>query len=308
MMSGKFYIDDKDAFTEYGIYVKDSGYNELVAFPPLKSFKYNDWQEEDGIETDLSEPVLNTKEFSMKIVLSGADYRWGGFIELLSDKAYHVFYFSEIERTYRLRLVSNPNLDAAAYLGFVTLKFADDFPLDGYTYAEPKSTISEYGDYEFDGKLFTDYGVRVLEGTLNEIEKSPAIKQNLLRNIGTSKGAIYDGKQVTYKTKDVKVNCLMRAKTLAELWHNYDALLYDLVRPEERLLYVDETGYEYPCHYKSCSVSEFYATEKIWLKFTITLVFTSFRLEDDEYVLATESRDIVMTEDGEFVIDLRKNL
>lgn len=306
MMSGRFYIDGKDAFTEYGVYVQEGGYNELVAYSALKQIKSNDWQEEDGIEADLSNPTLNTKEFSMKIVLSGADYRWGGFIELLSDKAYHVFDFREIERTYRLRLVSNPNLDAAAYIGFVTLKFADDFPLDEYTYAEPKSAIPQYGDYELDGKLFTDYGVRVLEGTLNEIEKSPVIKQNLLRNIGTNKGAIYDGKQVTYKTKDVKVNCLMRAKTLPELWHNYDALLYDLVRPEERHLYVDETGYEYPCHYKSCSVSEFYASEKIWLKFTITLVFTSFRIEDDEYLLASESGEWIMTEDGEFAIDLRE--
>ena len=35
-MSGRFYIDGKDAFTEYGIYVQEGGYNELVAFPPLK--------------------------------------------------------------------------------------------------------------------------------------------------------------------------------------------------------------------------------------------------------------------------------
>ena len=32
MMSGRFYIDGKDAFTEYGIYVQEGGYNELVAF------------------------------------------------------------------------------------------------------------------------------------------------------------------------------------------------------------------------------------------------------------------------------------
>ncbi len=71
MMSGRFYIDGKDAFTEYGIYVQEGGYNELVAFPPLKAVTSNDWQEEDGIEPDLSEPTLNTKEFSLKIVLSG---------------------------------------------------------------------------------------------------------------------------------------------------------------------------------------------------------------------------------------------
>ena len=282
MMSGRFYIDGKDAFTEYGIYVQEGGYNELVAFPPLKAVTSNDWQEEDGIEPDLSEPTLNTKEFSLKIVLSGMDYRF--------------------------RLVSNPNTDLATHLGFITIKLADDFPLDGYTYKEPESTVPGSDYYELDGKPFSVYGVHVLEGTLNEIEKSPNVKTSLLRNINKLNGALYDGEKVTYKAKDVKINCLMKAASLTELWRNYNALLYDLVRPEQRLLYSDETGYEYPCHYKSCSVSEFYASDKIWLKFTVTVCFISFRLEDDEFVLATETRDLVVTEDGEFAIDLRKRI
>lgn len=305
-MSGRFYIDGKDAFSEYGIYVQEGGYNELVAFPPLKAVTSNDWQEEDGIEPDLSEPTLNTKEFSLKIILSGKYYRWGGFIELLSDKAYHDFDFREIGRTRRVRLVSNPNTDLAMLLGFITIKLADDFPLDGYAYKEPESTVSGSDNYELDGKPFSYYGVRVLEGTLDEIEKSPDVKTCLLRNIKKLNGALYDGEKVTYKAKDVKINCLMKAASLTELWRNYDALLYNLVQPEQRMLYSDETGNEYPCHYKSCSVSEFYGSDKIWLKFTITLCFISFRLEDEEFVLATETRDLVVTEDGEFAIDLRK--
>lgn len=306
MMEGRFFIDGKDAYTEYGVYVEEGGYNELLKYPSLKSVDTNDWQEEDGIEPDLMDTRLDVKEIALKIILSGTYYRWGGLIETLSDKAYHTFDFKEIGRSYRLRLVSNPNTELAARLGFVTLKLADDFPLDGYTYAEPESTVGTYGDYELDGRPFTDYGVRVLEGTLDEVEKSPDVKTNLLRNIITLNGAIYDGENVTYKTKDVKVNCLMRAGTLQEFWRNYDALLYDLSKPEQRMLYVDETGYEYPCYYKSCSVSEFYASEKIWLKFTLTLCFTSFRLEDDEFLLASEAREIITTEDGEYAIDLGK--
>ena len=32
-MTDRFYIDGKDAFTEYGVFVQEDGYNELVAFP-----------------------------------------------------------------------------------------------------------------------------------------------------------------------------------------------------------------------------------------------------------------------------------
>ena len=303
-MTDRLFIDGKDAFTEFGVFVSEGGYNDLVAFPSLKSVKSIDWQEEDGIEADLSAPVLDTKEFSMKFVFTGKNSRYGGFIELLSDKSYHTFNFREIGRTCRLRMVSHTNLDTDLFLGFVTLRLADDFPLDGYTYTAPVSTVPPYGDYEIDGHKLTDYGIRVLAGTLAEVEKSPAVKQNLLRNIGTQSGAIYDGERVTFKTKEVKIKCLMRAASLSELWRNYDALLYDLVRPDERFLYVDATGEEYPCHYKSCAVTEFYGTEKIWLAFTLTLVFTSFRLNGEEFVLSSESNEIIITEQDENAINL----
>ena len=44
------------------------------------------------------------------------------------------------------------------------------------------------------------------------------------------------------------------------------------------------------------------------IKYGSNLPFISFRLEDDEFVLATETRDLVVTEDGEFAIDLRKRI
>lgn len=304
-MEDRLYIDGLDAFTTFGVFVREDGYNKLVAYPPLKTVNSNDWHEYDGVEADLSDPALDTKSFEMGFAFTGTHVRFGAFLELISDKSYHSFHFKEIGRTYRLRLVSSPNLDRLNTLGIFSLQLADDFPLDGYTYAPPLSTIADSTDYDLDGRKLTDYGIRVLEGTLSEIEKSPAVKENLLRNIGTRDGAIYDGKQVTFSTKDVRINCLMRATTQSELWRNYDALLYDLTRPGERLLYSDATGYEYPCYYKDSTVSEFMASGKIWLQFSITLTFTSFRVDDDEYILASEKGAwIVLESDGDTAIDL----
>ena len=64
-MSGKLYIDGYDVYKQYGVYVTDGGWNTLVAMPPLKDVEKNDWQDEDGIEADLSNPVLNTREVSI---------------------------------------------------------------------------------------------------------------------------------------------------------------------------------------------------------------------------------------------------
>lgn len=277
MMTGRLYIDGKDIYAEYGVYVVQGGWNELIAYPSLKPIDSNDWQEMDGIEADLSAPVLDTREIQLKVAFTGVDSRFLALIRHLSDGAYHTFDCRCIERTYTLRLVAQPNLAVAHALGTTTLKFADDFPLLGYTYEKPASNMAAYNDYTFDGVNFTDYGVRVLKGTLDEVKKTPTVKTNLFRNISTQMGALYDGKNVTYKSKDVKINCLMRADTLDELWRNYDALLYDLIRPNERKLWVKELDKSFPFYYKSCQVTEFYPTDKIWLQFTLTVTFTTFR-------------------------------
>lgn len=307
-MKGRLYIDGNDAYTEYGVYVVKGGWNELIAYPPLKSVESNDWQELDGIEADLSAPMLDTREIQLKVAFAGLDNRFFTLLELLSDESYHVFECAYIKRRYRLRLVSQPNLAAAKVIGTATLKFADDFPLSGYTYKKPESNVAAYDDYTFDGVNFTTYGVRVLKGTLDEVMKTPTVKTNLLRNISTQAGALYDGKNVSYKNKDVKINCLMRADTLEELWRNYDALLYDLIRPNERKLWVDELGQEFLFYYKSCQVTEFYPTDKIWLQFTLTVTFTTvLRIGDGDVVLASEDKIIIFTQDDENAIDVQTN-
>lgn len=305
MMTGRLYIDGHDAYLQWGVYVVLGGWNDAIAYAPLKTVEFNDWQEEDGIEADLSDPKLNTKEISLNFAYAGLYSRFIEFVNLLADGAYHEFNCVHIRRQFTLRMTQMPNLDHAATLGFVSIKFSNDFPLKGYAYRKPSSSVMRAEDYLIDGVPFTDYGCRILKGSLSEVMKSAAVKPNLLRNIATQPGAIYDGAVVTFKSKDVKLNCLMRADTLDELWRNYDALLFDLIRPDERLLEVSELEQTFPCFYKSASVSEFYPDDKIWLAFTITLTFThSFRLEGDDYVLASEDGIIIFTEDGENAIEM----
>jgi hypothetical protein len=319
-MTGRLYIDGKDAYQEWGVYVTKDGYNELIAFPSLKSVDTNDWQEEDGVEPDLSDPKLDTHEVQVYLAASGAFSTFFTFLDFLSDGAYHIFDCRSIGRVYVLRLVSHPSYKMIRTLEKVTLKFADDFPLRDYTYQEPQSTMPDCEDYDIDEKLLSAYGIRVLQGTLDEIKRSAAVKQNLLRNIATESGAMYDGakiygqdtdgsqvvkdKNVRYKNKEVKLTCLMRAESLTGLWRNWDALLYDLIRPDERMLYCRDQEQTFPCYYKSCSVQEFYPDGRIWLKFTLTLVFfRDFRISDD-FILCTEDGTPVCTEDDEYAIDL----
>lgn len=299
-MKGRLYIDGTDVYATFGVYVISGGYNELVAFPPLKSVTSTEWQEEDGAEVDLTDPVLNTRDVQIKFAFGGLFARFCDFLALLSDGAYHEFNCAYIGRTYTLRLTQQPNLDIVRTLGTATLKFADDFPFSWYVPNSPDSSIIQSDAYKLDGLNLTQYGCHVLQGSLAEVMKSAQVKQNLLRNIPTKSGVIYDPKTVTYKTKEVKLKCLCRAETLSELWRNYDALLYDLTLPDEHILTVTELEQDFPFYYKSCSVSDFFPDGKIWLAFTLTLVFTgSFRLDGSDFVLSTEGGVVVATEDAD---------
>lgn len=306
MMRGRLYVDGYDVYARFGVYVADNGWASLVAYPPLKSYEQNDWQEEDGVEADLSAPVLNTREVSLTFAIAGIYSRYFDFVELLSDRAYHTFECAFVGRTYKLRLVSQSSRTYAVTFGLETLKFADDFPFYGYTYQAPSSRVLPCGDYLIDGLRTTDYGVRILQGSFAEVLKTAAVKQNMLRNIDTQTGATYDNEgAVTYKAKDVKLTCLLHADTLTELWRNYDALLHDLIQPEERTLHVTELEQDFPFCYKSCTVEEFCPTGRIWMKFALTVTFTrDFRIDENGMILAAEDGTPIITEDGGYFIDL----
>ena len=297
-MIGKLYIDGNDVWTQYGVFVVQGGYNDLVAMPPLKDVESNDWHEEDGVEADLSSPVLNSREVSIKFAVSGVFSRFVAFMTMLSDGAYHDFNCVSIGRQYRLRLVNENSRKIIRPLETVTLRFADDFParhiqrFESATRtaqnqeATPASTTTQVDDYYIDGRRLTAYGARVLQGSLAEIVKKPQVKKNMYRNIKTVSGAIYDGVNVHYQTKDAKLNLLFRAATLEELWNNFDALLFNLTRPYEHVLAVTATEEAFYCSYKSCSVQEFFPDGQIWLMVRLTLtVYSRVTSEDMEEAL-----------------------
>lgn len=317
-MNGQLYIDNIDIFARYGVMIEEGGHNGVLSYPSLKEPEQsNDWLEEDGIEVDLSDPQLNTKEFDIQFIAFN-EYMAGDFMALLSDGAYHAFQFNKIGKSFVLRLVDESSKTQYVKAERFTLKFADDFPLDSYTYIEPSSNTVDIQGYELDNRDFSEYGIMVLEGSEAQILKSPAVKQNLLRNLSNREGAIYDGQNVVFQQKEVVLNCCLIATDLDEFWRNYNAFLYDLirvnesidnegytVRSAERSLYYEATGEEYPCYYKTSKVSLFSPNGRIWCKFTLTLVFTSFRVGEDEFLLATEASELVATEDGEYYIDLK---
>lgn len=274
--SDRLYIGVADVLEYSYVCTAFGGFDELIAFPPLKTPPANDWHEERGFDPDLSDPVLDTREVTLR--LSATDQLdYYGAIGMLEVSPVIDVRATSIGRSWSLRFIAPTGGAHASTFG---LKFADDTPMQGYTYQPPNAekerewilSTSRRDDFvitESPKRSFADYGARVLGDVVDEMERRNEVKTGLLRKFSTKPGAFYDKDAMFFeKGGDRQVQLLMRADTLAELWRNYDALLFDLIRPGARRYK------EAPFYYSSCRVDKFIPDEpRPWLQFTLTLTF-----------------------------------
>lgn len=273
-MKGILYIDGIDAYDAYGISFSDISYDDLVCLPEMKPVAFNDWHEKNGIDPDLSAPVIAAKDVILNFYVSDSTSSYSAFLDALSDGSYHNFNFKEIGLSKRLRLKKSSNLKSILGLGSFSLTFSDDDPSDGLVYENPSSDIAKLGDYLLDSVDFAHYGIRMLNGTLDSILQRAEVKENLKRNISVISGVIYDDSEVRYKSRTAQLRCFMRASSASEFWRNRNALLHDLTKVGERTLTVSMIGKQIPCYYKKCDVKCFFPDRgKFWFEFTLSLEF-----------------------------------
>lgn len=323
MMKGKLYIDGKDAFEEYGVFVERFGYKALIQMPSFKTITTTEWDEYDGEEPDLTEPLLDSKTFGMQLCITnilGA----GDLYELISDKAYHIFQFVELGKSYKLRLVSNPSLSSFKNLGKITINFADDFPpyipdensdfeATEYNYPLDDAPLDKVPEgfkqkgYMLDDIDFSRFGIYIIDGTEDNIQKAPNVRENLAIKAKNLPGLKYDEEKVFYKAKDVAIKLFIHANGIDDFWRRWYSFFSTLLKPELHNFYKDTTLEDFDCYYKSNSVTKFdiLRSGNVWCEFTVTLRFTNSRPEANYIILATENSEIVITEEDEAQIILR---
>ena len=308
MANDRLIIDGTDARTAYGVIVVEDGLDDLLAWPASKAVDTASWAERDYIEADLSDLKLAGREASVNLALKGHMTDVEAFCSFLSGSIYRTWNMASVERAIRTRYIGAQSLEASATHQFFGVNLAVDTPLEGYTYTDPVSAINSVNEYSLDGRLLTDYGVRVLYGTLDSTAKPGSVKERLKRDISVLNGVLYDGAATNKKaTYDITLRCGLIDTTFSGLWRNYDALLYDLTRKNENVTYDTDKckrtvhsfrlNHDFECYYKSQSVREFWPDgSRIWLLFDVTLGVVG-----DMYVpnyLATEAGEWVKTENG----------
>lgn len=311
-MNGRLIIDGVDAWTTYGAWLADQGVNSLLSWPASKKVDTVSWAEKDGIEADLSDLKLAGREATVTFTMKNHPTDVEGFSAFLRGSVYRTWNLAALGRELTLRYISTPSLCASARYQDFSVRVAADTPMEGYTYAAPVSHIAPANDYSLDGALLTDYGVRVLQGTLDTTARPADVKERLKRDISTLDGVIYDGDaENTVKEREITLKCALIDPTLSGTWRNYDALLYDLTRKDttatfdtdqcKRILHSYRLKEDFECFYKSQSVTGFYPDGgKVWLLFNVVL--TVIGADNTIDLLGSEDTEYVVTETNSYKI------
>lgn len=278
-MAGNLYIDDINVFDSFGLHVEEQGYNSFIQWPPLKPVPYNDWYEEDGIDPDLSDPKLDRHTFYLRLSGTPSQSQIDALTTQLMSRGTHAI----IDWNFPWAITSAEFLGAKITnrlngLVRVDLTFVVNTPVLNNTTVTSNSNMPTCDDYKIDGKPFTDYGVRILSGTLASIDQMPQRKENYRYDVDNIDGVV-SGVTAECHTQayDATLHCLMRADTLSQLITNYRSLQYQLSRvPGEHYIDVKATNKRYPCYYQSQRVKRFFPDGKIWLEFDIVVkIFTT---------------------------------
>lgn len=278
MLTGLLLIDNTDVYSNYRLYVKN--YAPLLQMPQYKASSITtvDWHERDGLDADLSAPVLDGRQFQLQFHLAHPNAPSDAQVLLsdLTSQVYHTFTFPLLGKTYRLRLVTNPSFAQNARFDTLSLTFAEDDVTIPSTPPPSNATGMPTG-YILDDADFALYGCTVLKGTRDSFLRFAAPKEALWRSVGTLSGITYDGGDtVRLKTRDFTLNLHIRTATVADFWARWYALWSAVLAPEARIIKCD--GITFMCYYKSNAVSRFLPLSDggVWCDFSVTFAVTSY--------------------------------
>ena len=316
-MTGDTIINGTDIYATYGAFVHLDGYKGLVEWPASKSVEYNDWQEIDGIDVDLSSLHFESKTFPLTFGVKGNADAMRRFYAFLCTSPTMTCNFASIGLERTLRVVGMTDLDYAFAFSAVIVNFADDdSPLEGYTYVAPSAShVRANSAYTLGGKALSDYGITPLYGMLNKALIRPGVKPLLIRSTRFSDGATYDKNpklwngsawvisptvgEVTESAMELALTVGMTATSVASFWANYKAFLYDLTKQDEnasalekclRTLTIDGESDSIKGYYLSQTVDDFavFGNGYVMCKFTLSFMCTKYEQREPYLEISPE--------------------
>lgn len=120
MREGKLFINNRDAYTNYGVFLtptRGGAYDNISALltpPAIKAYTTVSYRERDGEETDVSMPRFEARDVSLRFAMvtdTEQEFRtrYKAFVDTLKSGLLDVR-VSEIGKTYKLYYLSCPGM------------------------------------------------------------------------------------------------------------------------------------------------------------------------------------------------------
>jgi hypothetical protein len=281
-------IDGINIATTYSATLLYGSLNSVIEYPSMKAPLKNDWAEFDGVEVDLTNPILDKKDIDLNLLI--AESKIDEFITFLKEKTYRIYHFDDLNTSFKLRCLELSDTQKIQGRCFIKLKLSDDFPLDGYVYEGVPSwyyfssttitfdrTDIFFGnkttgnsDLSISGISFSAYGISVLEGTKDSLEGVVKIKEKLEVKSKFISGVSVAEQVSKTKEYNATLKLFMNQDTNSFL-NNYKAFLYEFVMPDVKILYAH--GKEYQCYYSDSNVQDLIVLDGIvWCSFSVNIV------------------------------------
>jgi hypothetical protein len=287
-MTGQIIINGVDIKNAFGIVLLEGSAESLVQFPASRPPAYNDWQEEDGIEVDLSTPTFEPRQVNLRFATCRTTANVPAFINALTTQSQLTTSIPEVGVTRTLRFVECTSLTGVpGKLRRLEILFIEDKPLLNYEYITPSTSLNRIEKYflstgAFNNKPLKNYNIIVLEGTDEQLEKTSGVKAALSTSSRKLNGQQYDyAAPVKFKEKTASIKLLMITGTTQEFSQKIDAFFFDLMRPGIKTLLRESTGVQYKFFYAGCrvrKVSTYNMTQQntgVWCEMDVDIIITN---------------------------------
>jgi hypothetical protein len=301
-----------------GIFIERGGDGDFLLFPARRDPQYNEWQEADGMDVDLSDVYFKEKVVSVIFRAQPVPRRRMeesiySFLDIITTPMVHEVYVRDFLRTFRLRYLDCPELKQRGGVikpggktARFTVRFQMDDPLQAFdeNVAVPSTPYNNRTFVSVDGRELSAYGIIVKE-CYSSILPYPAARWPLTVSGDTMTGAIaYLPEETTFGIKQLVVACVMRAQSVAGFYHNYTALFHDLTIKEELML--SSAAGDEECFYQKMENFRRLAPFRRRPLVEFDLRFTAVDSGKAIVLLATEEDEFIETEDSEYLIDLKE--
>lgn len=312
-MKGSVIINGTD-IADFGALILRGGDYDFLPFPDRAEPKQNNWHEYDGLDVDLSEVFFKERTLSVHFYISNGnsleyEFNLNSFYTLIAT-GYIDLFTREFARTFRLRYLSVTEYKHKGGLyrqdskrGWLKVSFSMDNPLQLFTNPAIRVPASSknypLSGVSLNGYDFAKFGIVVGECYSSMLAQA-AIKEPLTRSFAKYTGLVaYPSSTPTFEAKEIIIKCTMAANSLAEFYHNYEALFNHVSQTGE--LTIETYLGAASCYYLKMENFKKHGVFSRGVMVSFTLRFMQLDTGLITYVLGAEDGSALLTEDDEYI-------